>query len=129
MLKNFFEKKYDIFYAICRVLVGFLFMAHGAQKLFGVFGGTKQTLMSLMGAAGIIEFIGGIAIMIGLYTSYVAIIAAIVMLVAYFKAHAANGLMPIVNKGELALLYFAVFLVIMAQGSRKFAVDNLFKKK
>jgi putative oxidoreductase len=118
-------------YAVFRILVGFLFFQHGAQKLFGWFGGKAVTdLSSLMGVAGIIEVVGGILIIFGLFTRYAAVIVALEMLVAYVMFHYPNGWSPIENKGELALLYFAVALVLLSQGSRAWSLERaVFKKE
>jgi len=118
--------KYSPFlYALMRFVVGVLFACHGAQKLFGVLGGTKQTEMMML-AAGIIEFVGGIMIAVGLLTSYAAFIASGQMAVAYFKQHAPGGFWPIVNRGELAVVYCFVFLYIASRGSGILSVDALF---
>jgi len=115
-----------------RVLVGLLFIQHGLQKLFGMFGGLNgqaAEIFSLMGLAGIIEFFGGIAIVIGLFTRFAAFIAAIEILIAYFMVHVPQGLIPFLNQGELALLYFASFLVIIAFGAKKWSLERLIFKK
>ena len=118
--------KYSPFlYALMRFVVGVLFACHGAQKLFGVLGGTKQTEMMML-AAGIIEFVGGIMIAVGLLTSYAAFIASGQMAVAYFKQHAPGGVWPIVNRGELAVVYCFVFLYIASRGSGILSIDALF---
>jgi len=118
--------KYSGFlYALMRFVVGVLFACHGAQKLFGVLGGTKQTEMMML-AAGIIEFVGGIMIAVGLLTSYAAFIASGQMAVAYFKQHAPGGFWPIVNRGELAVVYCFVFLYIASRGSGILSIDALF---
>src|SRR3989344_4662346 len=130
MLEKFFKDKEDILYFVFRVFVGFLFFQHGAQKLFGWFGGNKAELATLFGLAGVIEFFGGIAIALGLFTRLFALISALEMAAAYFMAHAPNGLIPIQNKGELALLFFAAFLVMLAHGSKKWSLEkSLFKKE
>jgi len=100
-------------YMIFGLIVGILFAMHGLQKLFGWFGGEKQALMSLMGAAGVIELAVGLCIIAGMYVSYAAILGAITMLVGYFMFHAPQGWNPLTNKGELALLYFAAFMVLI----------------
>ncbi len=117
-------KKYaDHGYFVFRVLVSLLFMGHGAMKLFGWFGGTPADLMSLMGAAGVIEVFGGAMLLLGLWTRCVAVITALEMLVAYFYMHVpSGGLDPFANRGELALLYFAAFAVMATRGSGKWAV-------
>ena len=124
MLKNFMDKHSDRFYLAFRVLVGFLFLLHGWMKIGTIM---SLDLINLMFYAGIIEIVGGIMIILGLFTRWVAIIAAVEMLVAYFKAHAGSALSPLVNKGEPALLFFAAFLVLMTQGAKKYSLDNLRK--
>jgi putative oxidoreductase len=112
----------DRVYAILRIVAGFLFMFHGLQKHFGLFGGQKQQLVSLMGLAGTIELVGGILIMIGLLTSWAAFLASGMMAVAYFMAHQPQGTWPIQNQGELAVLYCFVFLYIAARGAGPWSV-------
>lgn len=120
--------KYSAFlYALMRIIVGALFACHGAQKLFGVLGGTKQT-GTLMVTAGVIEFAGGILIAVGLFTGYAAFIASGQMAVAYFTRHSPGGFWPIVNRGELAALYCFVFLYIASRGSGILSIDALFGK-
>ncbi|HJZ66659.1 MAG TPA: DoxX family protein [Blastocatellia bacterium] len=114
----------NFFYALMRFFAGALFACHGAQKLFGVLGGTKQT-DTLMQIAGVIEFGGGILIAVGLFTSFAAFIAAGEMAVAYFKQHAPGGLWPIINRGELAVLFCFVFLFIASRGSGILSIDAL----
>ena len=110
-------------YAILRIVVGLLFAFHGAQKLFGMFDGTARPLASLMGLAGIIEFAGGVLVMIGFLAGLVAFIASGQMAFAYFLAHAPRGAWPIENEGELAALFCFVFLFISARGAGILSVD------
>ena len=110
-------------YTLLRVVAGLLFACHGAQKLFGAFGGQVMTSNPMMLAAGIIEFGGGLLIAIGLVTSWAAFIASGQMAAAYFMAHAKGGFWPIVNKGELAVLYCFLFLYIAARGAGPYSVD------
>ncbi|MBI2523415.1 DoxX family protein [Candidatus Woesearchaeota archaeon] len=122
----------DYFYFVFRVFVGLLFLQHGLQKLFGMFGGVGGNtvpLMSLFGAAGLIEIIAGIAITLGLFTRLAAVISAIEMLAAYFIVHASGGLIPLLNQGELALLYFASFLILVVYGAGKWNVEKAILKK
>ena len=120
----------DYAYFIFRVLVGLLFLQHGLQKLFGMFGGKSAELFSIMGLAGIIEFLAGISIALGIFARFGAFFAALQMAVAYFMAHSSKGLVPILNMGELALLYFAAFLAIMAFGAGKWSLEKaIFKKE
>lgn len=123
-MEKWLGKYSNFFYALLRIVAGVLFACHGAQKLFGVLGGTKQT-DTLMQAAGVIEFVGGILIAAGLFTSIVAFIAAGEMAVAYFRQHASGGLWPIVNRGELAVLYCFVFLFVASRGSGILSIDAL----
>ena len=114
--------------AAMRVMVGALFACHGAQKLFGVLGGKVMTGSSLMVAAGIIEFFGGILIAIGLLTRVAAFLASGEMAVGYFMNHAPNGFWPIQNKGEMAVVYCFVFLFIASFGSRSFSLDRALRR-
>ncbi len=108
-----------------RIVAGFLFMQHGAQKLFGAMGGNQvEDLMSVMGIAGILEFFGGLLMMAGLLTGPVAFLLAGQMAVAYFWRHAPNAFWPIVNRGELAAFYSFTWLYFFATGPGKFSVDG-----
>ena len=109
-------------YVLLRVFAGLLFAQHGAQKLFGVLGGTQQLGNPLMLAAGVIELVGGLLIAIGLFASIAAFVASGQMAYAYFSVHAPQGFWPILNKGELAALFCFVFLYIAARGSGRWAV-------
>ena len=110
-----------------RLVVGFLYACHGAQKLFGVLGGTPQH-HGLMLAAGVIEFGGGILIALGLFTSLAAFIASGEMAAGYFMVHAKASFWPILNKGELAVAYCFVFLFIAAHGAGGYSLDKLRRK-
>src|SRR5262245_59320539 len=112
-------------YAALRIVSGFLFSCHGAQKLFGAFGGHQVSIHTpLMLAAGIIEFVGGVLILLGLFTHIAALIASVEMAIAYIRAHAMHGLFPIQNGGELAVVYCFLFLFIACHGAGKFGVDK-----
>lgn len=110
-------------HVILRIAAGLLFMPHGAQKLFGAFGEQAKPLFSLMGVAGVVEFFGGLLIVLGLATRPAAAIMFIQMLVAYFKEHAPGGPLPLLNHGELALLYAFVFLFFAGNGAGPASVD------
>ena len=115
-------------YAALRIIAGLAFAQHGAQKLFGVLGAKQAAaLMSQMGVAGIIEFVGGVLIALGLFTSPVAFIASGEMAWAYFQNHAPRGFWPIQNGGELAVLYCFIFLYLSAVGSGKLSIDSIRK--
>ena len=124
-MKKIFEKSSDSFWFAFRILVGFLFFTHGAQKLFGWFGsqGTSN-LFSIFGLAGVIEIIAGLLIVIGLFTSYAALLGALDMVGAYLYVHIKGGVFPWANGGELALLYLAAFLAIMAKGPGVLSLDK-----
>ena len=119
----------DWIYGIMRLVVGFLFACHGAQKLFGALGGQKALDNPLIATAGVIEFFGGILVAIGLFAGWAAFLASGTMAVAYFMAHAPNGFWPIVNHGEPAVLYCFVFLYIASRGSGRLSVESLIKRK
>ncbi len=115
---------------VLRIVVGFLWMPHGAQKLFGFLrdsGGTEPFTRTWF--AGIIEFVGGILIMLGLFTPVVAFIGAGEMAAAYFIAHLPQGFWPIVNRGELAALYCFIYLYFVTTGAGSFSLDALIRKK
>lgn len=125
---KWFRKYSDYAYAALRIVAGLLFSLHGAQKLFGVLGGESQSLLSLLGFAGVIEFCGGICIALGLFTPFVAFIASGQMATAYFLAHAPQGAWPIENGGELAALYCFLFLYVATQGAGSLSLDGLLKR-
>ncbi|UOQ54668.1 DoxX family protein [Hymenobacter cellulosivorans] len=113
-------------YALLRIVVGLLFAMHGSQKLLGFPGdGSGMPLASLMGVAGIIELVGGLLIMLGLFTRPAAFLASGTMAVAYFMAHFPKHPLPIINEGELAVVYCFVFLFIAAYGSGIWSLDSL----
>jgi len=114
----------DVTYALMRLIVGALLACHGAQKLFGAFGGPAMTGVPKMLVAGIIEFGGGVLIAIGLQAGFAAFLASGLMAFAYFMVHAPNGFWPILNKGELAVAYCFVFLYIASRGSGAYSVDR-----
>ena len=115
----------DHLYALLRIVAGFLFFFHGAQKLFGAFGGNAQPLASLPGLAGIIETVCGVLVALGLFGWVAAFIASGEMAVAYFLRHQPGGLWPIQNRGELAVLYCFVFFYIASRGSGRWSLDAL----
>jgi len=114
---------------LVRVIIGFLFACHGAQKLFGVLGGTSQLGHTKMMIAGIIEFGGGLLIALGLFARIAAFLAAGEMAVAYFTVHAPHNFWPIINKGELAVAYCFFFLFVVAAGAGPYSLDRLLRRK
>ena len=119
----------DIAYFLLRFVAGFMFSVHGAQKLFGVLGGKVMTGNTLMLVAGIIELVGGILIAVGLFTRPAAFLASGEMAVAYFKAHAPQGLWPVQNGGELAALYCFLFLFITAYGAGAYSLEAALRRR
>ncbi len=113
----------DRTYLLFRLIVGVLFASHGAQKLFGAFGGQVMTSNRLMLAAGLLELVAGLLVAIGLAASWAAFVACGEMAVAYFMVHAQHGFWPLVNKGELAVLYCFAFLFIAARGAGGYSLD------
>jgi putative oxidoreductase len=109
-----------------RIVVGFLFLWHGSQKLFDIPGGMPSGVPPFITyGAGSIELIGGILVMIGLFTRWAAFIASGEMAFAYWMVHGTKALLPLQNKGELAVIYCFVFLFIAAQGSGIWSIDSL----
>lgn len=117
------EKWSGYAYALLRFFSGALFACHGAQKLFGVFGGHREIHDPEGLLAGVIEFVGGLLIATGLFTHVAAFLASGEMAVAYFMAHGLKGFWPIVNRGELAVLYCFIFLYISTRGSGLLSLD------
>lgn len=128
-MQKFLGKYSDLLYGVMRIVVGLLFACHGAQKIFGMFGGmdgegATAEIASLMGLAGIIELVGGVLVLLGLFTSWAAFISSGEMAFAYFMQHAGGGFWPIENRGELAVLYCFVFLYIASRGGGKLAIGK-----
>lgn len=115
-------------HALLRIMTAFLFIPHGYQKLFGL-GGVGPRDGTLPMIAGSIELVGGILILIGFKTRWVAFLCSGLMAAAYFMAHAKDGLLPLLNRGELAVLYCFVFLFLWANGSGPWSVDDLLAKR
>ncbi len=123
-----FKKNQNYFYFAFRVLVGLMFFQHGAQKLFGLFSGNQVELFSLMGLAGVIEFTAGLLIAFGLFVQIAALIGIIDMLGALFIAHFPRGWNPLLNGGELALLYLLSFFVLAIYGARSWNLGSYLNK-
>ena len=114
----------DRIYALARIVVGFLFLCHGVQKLFLADGPPESMPAPLFFAAGGIELVAGAMVAVGLLTSWAAFLASGQMAVAYFMAHLPRGLLPIENGGELAVLYCWIFLLIAVRGSGRWSADD-----
>jgi putative oxidoreductase len=118
--------------SILRIVAAFLFMQHGAQKLFGFLGGIPggtPRLLTLPWITGVLEFFGGLLLLLGLFTRPVAFILSGMMAVAYFKAHAPQGFFPLQNRGELAALYCFVFLYLSAAGGGPWSLDSVWRRR
>jgi putative oxidoreductase len=111
-------------YALMRIVAGFLFLWHGTQKLLGFPKAPPELPPLLLYIAGPIELMGGILVMLGLFTRWAAFLCSGLMAAAYWMAHGTKAFFPIVNGGELAALYCFVFLYISAQGSGIWSVDD-----
>lgn len=124
-MEKFFASYQPQAYAVMRMVLGFLFLCHGAQKI-GFFGGGSEAMnvpiglmtpqIALLWVAGFIELIDGALVTVGLFTSIAAFIMSGEMAVAYFMMHQGKALLPIVNQGELPALYCFAFLYIAARG-------------
>lgn len=118
--------------SVTRFVAGFLFMAHGAQKLFDFPAPSSHgapQLFSLVGLAGVLEFFGGGLVLVGLFTRPVSFLLCGFMAVAYFMAHAPQGFWPLLNQGEMAVLYCFVFLYLWFAGGGDWSLDRLLRKK
>lgn len=116
--------------SILRIISGFLIIPHGAQKLFGfpipLPAGAEGPLVLV---AGVIEFFGGLLILIGLFTRPAAFLMSGLLAVAYFMAHASGGFLPMVNQGELAVIYCFVFFYLTFAGGGPWSIDSLIWKE
>ena len=116
-------------YAILRVVVGFLFLWHGSQKLFAIPPPGHEITLYIVLIAGPIEFIGGLLVMTGLWTQWAAFVCSGEMAYAYWAVHGTQAVLPIQNRGELAVLYCFLFLFISVRGSGEFSIDHFLRKK
>jgi len=121
----------DKIYAATRILAGLMFMAHGLQKIFGLFGGVPAGAPAfIVYGAGGIELVTGALIAIGLFAAPAAFLASGTMAFAFLMGHVMNpdvnpthSILPIVNKGELAVIYCWLFLLIATKGAGIWSVD------
>ena len=125
----------DQIYAAMRIVVGFLFVSHGVQKVFRIIEGggemptdwswTELRAFLSLYPAGLIETVGGALITIGLFTRWTAFICSGQMAVAYFMAHQPHGLIPLLNRGDVAVLLCFIFLLMAAKGAGIWSLDAL----
>lgn len=115
--------------SVLRVVVAALFIEHGLQKLFGIPAGTTPrppvALMSQMGLAGVLETFGGLAILLGLFTRPIAFLLCGEMAVAYFQAHFPRSFYPIINGGEVVVLFCFIFLYFVFVGAGVWSIDAM----
>jgi putative oxidoreductase len=112
-------------YALLRMFAGFLFLWHGAEKLFGYPSPMPPGVPAFITfVAGPIELVGGLLVMLGLFTRPAAFLCSGLMAFAYWMGHGSKALLPIVNQGEIAVLYCFVFLFLAAHGPGVWSVDG-----
>jgi putative oxidoreductase len=130
MSTNSFISRYEMqIYFALRLIAGFLFLWHGSQKLFAFPPPGHAIPPHIVFIAGPIEFLGGLLVMIGLWTRWAAFICSGEMAFAYWSAHAPHGILPFLNGGELAIVYCFLFLFISSHGPGNFSIDHLLEKK
>jgi putative oxidoreductase len=119
-------------YALLRIAAGFMFAFHGVQKIFGILTEMQPALFSQIWFGGIIELLGGLAILVGFRTRLAGFICSGEMAVAYFQFHwkfqMDRNFFPALNKGEMAVLYCFVFLFIACRGGGIWSIDHLLMK-
>jgi putative oxidoreductase len=120
--------------SVLRIMAGFTFSLHGFQKMLGLFGGmggkgATAVFGSLIWTAGLFELVGGLLLVLGLFTRPVACLLCGEMAVAYFRQHAPRGFWPLLNGGELAVLYCFVFLYLAAAGPGTVSLDQVLRKR
>ncbi|HYC58454.1 MAG TPA: DoxX family protein [Thermoanaerobaculia bacterium] len=129
-MDRFLGKYEELLYALFRFMFGLAFIFHGTQKLFAWPGDAKAAeLFSQRGLAGVIEVFGGAMIALGLWSAWAAFIASGTMAFAYFMRHAPDSFWPIVNRGELAVLYCFAFLYIASRGSGRYSIEQAFSRR
>ena len=116
-------------YFLLRVVVGLMFLQHGSATIFGWFGGAPggaaPPLMSQQGIGGVLQLVGGLLIALGLFTRPVAFILSGEMAVAYWQFHAPGSTWPMLNKGEVAVLFCFIFLYMAARGGGQWSLDAM----
>src|SRR5262245_50842620 len=118
--------------SILRIVAALLFFEHGTQKLLGYPPGQPYTgfpNFSLLGIAGMLEFVGGLLLLVGLFTRPTAFILSGEMAVGYFRAHLPRNFFPILNMGEITVMLCFFFLFLSATGAGPWSLDRLRRKK
>jgi putative oxidoreductase len=128
----FLTKCSESLLSVMRIVFAFLFMQHGGQKLFDfpiAKAGAPLELYSLMTVAGVLEFVGGLLLLLGLFTRPVAFFLAGEMAVAYFMSHFPKGFWPIANRGELAVMFCFAYLYLAAAGGGPWSLDRILRNR
>ena len=121
--------------SLLRIVTGAMFMQHGVQKLFGLLLDASRPwsgappMFSQFWFAGVLETFGGLLIVLGLLTRPVAFLLSGEMAVAYFQAHAPRGFWPIMNRGEVVVLFSFIYLYLFAAGPGPFSLDALLRRR
>ncbi|HET7588272.1 MAG TPA: DoxX family protein [Gammaproteobacteria bacterium] len=130
------DRLMDFAYLALRVVAGFMYFQVGSAILFGWFGGmhypegmSAPPLLSQMGVGAVLEFVGGLLVLLGLFTRPAAFIVAGEMAVGYWQFHAPNGGWPFQNGGVAAVLYCFVFLYLAARGGGEWSLDAWFRTR
>jgi putative oxidoreductase len=125
-----FMQKYDKqIYSLMRIIVGFLFLWHGSQKLFGFPPAGGEIPFHVVAIGGTVEFFGGLLVCLGLFTRWAAFLASGEMAYAYWTVHAFNAVLPILNHGESAMVYCFLFLFIAAHGPGLWSLDHWLRRQ
>ena len=133
-MNRYMNRAVQVTYFLLRVVAGLLFIQTGGLILFGWFGGMPGAsgappMISQMGIGGLLEFFGGIAIVLGVQTRPVAFLLSGTMAVAYWQFHALNGAWPVQNQGMPAILFCFIFLYMAAQGGGDWSLDAVIRRK
>ena len=115
--------------SLLRIVTAATFLTHGTMKLFGWPAAMDFPLDTMMTVAGVLEVVGGLLLVIGLFSRPVAFVLSGMMAVAYFMAHAPGGFFPMLNGGEAAMLFCFVFLYIAAAGPGPWSLDAALAKR
>lgn len=138
-LNNFAKQSQPWTWLALRVLASIVFLMHGVPKLFGTAEQDPQSILGGMGifgvdvglnmlfVAGIIEVVGGLLLILGLWTRWAALAAVLLMVMAYLHAHL--GINPLATGGEAAVLYFLIYAAMFAYGPGKYSIDEMYLKK